>query len=252
MTKKLHVIYEPKGNAGEYNSLACNLYNGCDHGCSYCYSPRVLHKTRESFRFNVKPRKQILEKLLLDAGTLQNQNITDSILLCFTCDPYCHAERTYRTTRQALKILLSHGLNVTILTKGGLRSEDDFDLLEKYPNQVTYATSLTTNNEYERNLYEPHAAPAEERINALKNAKRIGLKTWVSCEPVLNPITTLLLINRAAPYTDLFKIGKWNYDKDANKINWNAFVEDAINICNKLNKPYYIKKDLLPYLPDKV
>ena len=29
-------IYKPKGAAGEYAEYACNLYDGCTHGCTYC------------------------------------------------------------------------------------------------------------------------------------------------------------------------------------------------------------------------
>ena len=31
-------IYEPKGRAGEYCGLAINIYNGCNHGCTYVCS----------------------------------------------------------------------------------------------------------------------------------------------------------------------------------------------------------------------
>ena len=33
-------IYKPEGKAGEYSEWACNLYNGCSNGCTYCYLKR--------------------------------------------------------------------------------------------------------------------------------------------------------------------------------------------------------------------
>ncbi|KAA6320448.1 hypothetical protein EZS27_029784 [termite gut metagenome] len=30
-------IYNPSGKAGEYSYWACNFYNGCSNGCTYCY-----------------------------------------------------------------------------------------------------------------------------------------------------------------------------------------------------------------------
>ena len=60
------------------------------------------------------------------------------------------------------------GLNVTIPTKGGARSERDFDLLAQYPGQATYAATLVFSDERCRTRYETGtAAPTEERIAAL-------------------------------------------------------------------------------------
>ena len=35
-------IYEPRGRAREYSPFALNCFKGCDHGCQYCYVPRMM------------------------------------------------------------------------------------------------------------------------------------------------------------------------------------------------------------------
>lgn len=55
-------IYEPRGRAREYGELAVNIYTGCNHGCSYCYAPAVLHRGREEFA-EVRPRPGIVEEV---------------------------------------------------------------------------------------------------------------------------------------------------------------------------------------------
>lgn len=45
------LLYQPKGAAGEYAKWALNLYNGCSHGCTYCYNRRGV----QSHAFGDKP-----------------------------------------------------------------------------------------------------------------------------------------------------------------------------------------------------
>ncbi|MFA5410065.1 MAG: radical SAM protein [Bacilli bacterium] len=244
----LKVIYEPRGRAGEYADLACNLYAGCDHGCVYCYAPLATRKSRETFNVP-SPRAGILNKILDDAQELQRQRETRSILFCFTCDPYQKIDERYQITREALKILLGHGLNVTILTKGGARSERDFDLLAEHPDQVTYAATLVFTDEERRLRYETGTAtPTMERITALKRAHRLGIQTWVSLEPVFDPVQSLDLIRQTHEFVDLYKVGTLNYMLEAKAIDWSAFGRDAIALLESLGKDYYIKDDLKRHL----
>jgi len=244
----LKIVYEPKGKAGEYAELAANLYAGCDHGCTYCYAPAATHKLRETFNIPV-PRAGAISKLYDDAEELAAMHEKRSILLSFTTDPYQLIDVKYQLTRQALATLLDHGLNVTILTKGGKRSERDFDIIAKYPGQVTYAATLVFTDEEHRRRYEPGtAAPTIERIAALKHAHDMGIKTWVSMEPVFDPIQSLNLIKQTADFVDLYKVGKLNYAPEAKLIDWKKFGFEAVDLLEKLGKNYYIKDDLKRYI----
>ena len=244
----LRVVYEPRGKAGEYAGLACNLYAGCDHGCTYCYAPAATRKTREKFN-SPSPRAGVLGKLLQDADELGRLHEQRSILLSFTCDTYQEIDVRYKLTREALKILLPRGLNVTILTKGGARSERDFDLLAQYPEQVTYAATLVFTNEEQRRVYETGtAAPTAERIAALKRAHGLGIRTWVSLEPVFDPVQSLDLIRQTHEFVDLYKVGTLNYMQEAKAIDWATFGYDAIALLESLGNNYYIKKDLKRHL----
>jgi DNA repair photolyase len=67
----MRVIYLPKGRALEYAPLAVNLYNGCPHGCRYCYAPAMMHTTRKAWHVAAVPRKGILDALELEAALRQ-------------------------------------------------------------------------------------------------------------------------------------------------------------------------------------
>ena len=106
-------IYQPKGAAREYGELALNIYTGCPHRCYYCFAPNVLHRIRDTFHNEVKPRENIVEET---HKQLEREHITDKrIHLCFTCDPYPVGHDT-TVTREIIKMLKEHGNSVQILT----------------------------------------------------------------------------------------------------------------------------------------
>ena len=229
-------IYEPKARAKEYGDYAINIYTGCPHNCYYCFAPAVLRKSREAFRTDIQPRKGIVEAV---KRQLDKERITGKLIhLCFTCDPY---PRGYdcSATREIIKAIKATGNHVQILTKNGTDAERDFDLLDGNDwFGVTYAGYL---HRGDVSTAEPEAGTPYERLFALWHAHNLGIKTWVSCEPVLDANDVLYLI-KVACYIDKFKIGKMNYHPS--KINWKEFGKAAEAACKKYGRNYYIKDDL--------
>lgn len=241
-------IYVPKGKAGEYADFALNLYLGCDHGCTYCYAPGVMHRERKDFNNNVSVRSEILDKLRKDAPDYKGKKI----FLCFTCDPYTRIDNVPGpVTREAIEILRDAGAGVEILTKAGLASTYDFDLLATTKVPSAYGTTLVTWQHNKSINIEPHAAPPMARIEALRRAHNQGINTFASLEPVMWPEETLSIIGLIHRFTDRIKIGRWNYDKAANKIDWRKFALDAIELCDKLGVDYLIKRDLAVFLENE-
>jgi DNA repair photolyase len=243
---KTSVIYRPRGKALEYCELAANLYRGCGHGCTYCYAPGVLYTSRDKF-LSATPRPDIVKKLTQDATNLSKDESMHGrqVLLCFTCDPYQPLDIEYQLTRQAIEILHENMLNVCILTKGGKRSERDFDLLNK---NDAYAATLTFIDKRLSLEFEPKASIPEERFAALARAHDLGIPTWVSLEPVINPAESLKIIEQTSSYVDMYKIGVWNYDKRAAELDYAGFLAEAVELISAAGARYYIKKDMARYL----
>ncbi len=238
-------IYTPKGKAREYGAYALNLYDGCSHGCQYCFVPAVLHRTREAFG-HAMLRKIDWAKLEREIKALPAKS---EVFLCFTCDPYQVLDEAEKRTRRTIDLFHSHGVGVRILTKAGSKSTRDFDLLSARPELSSYGTTLTFTNVYDEVTWEPGAGTYFSRIGALREAHRQNIQTWVSMEPVVDPKQSLELIEMAAPFTDSFKIGRWNHDQRSNEIDWNTFVRDAVDLLCDLHKSYYIKQETRPFLP---
>jgi len=227
-------IYTPKGRAKEYGELAINIYTGCNHGCTYCYAPLVLKKDRTTFHSVVEPRPGIVEAT---KRQIEREGITGKLIhLCFTCDPY-PADIDTIPTREIIKVIKAAKNNVQILTKGGVRAERDFDILDS--NDWFGITLTNSGNIPDEN--EPGAASPAERFKALINAKWAGIRTWVSLEPVIFPDFVYDVLADGST-VDLFKIGKMNYAKSA--INWAEFGRKCERLCIEHGHNYYIKEDL--------
>ncbi|MFA5186845.1 MAG: radical SAM protein [Patescibacteria group bacterium] len=238
-------IYESKGKAAEYCRYALNLYRGCDHCCSYCYAPAVLRMGHEEFGADPQPRPGVIESLRKTAHKFAGK----WVLLSFTSDPYQAANEKHGLTRQALEIMRQAEVRPVILTKGGTRSTVDFDILQMMGKNAAYGTTLTLDDETRDSEWEPGAGKTWERLGALRRAYELGIRTWVSFEPVLNPQQTLDFMYHVAPFCDEMKIGRWNHDARANLIDWAAFGVRAVDLAERLGVRYYVKDDLRKHLP---
>lgn len=230
-------IYVPKGRALEYGDYALNIYTGCPHRCYYCFAPSVLRKDRETFHTDVRPREGIIEAA---RRQLEKDGITGKLVhLCFTCDPYPKGYDS-TVTREIITLLKEHGNHVQILTKNGADAMRDFDLLDGKDwfgvTHTGYNESPTTSPPIE-----PNAGTLFDRIKALVIAKNRGIRTWVSCEPTIDPNGVLKLIETGS-YIDLFKIGKLNYHPSS--VDWAHFGRVAEERCKEHGRNYYIKDSL--------
>jgi len=244
----MSILYAPSGRAQEYSKLAANLYRGCAHGCQYCFGPDQLHMNRDEFGKPI-PRSNAIALLEKDLQKLDPSLAGESVLLSFTCDPYQPINDAYHLTRDAIELLHSYEMPVTILTKGGFRSTVDFDLFQ--PGDQ-YATTLTFMDVALQEKYEPGAAPMADRIAALQQAHDGGIFTWVSLEPVICPRQTLQLIHETADFVDHYKVGILNhndpdsptYIPEARNIDWELFGMEVVSLFSRMRKSYYIKDDL--------
>ena len=243
----MSVIYEPKGRAREYAALAANLYSTCPHACSYCYCPSILKKKPEDFHISAIPRKDILKSIRREAPRYNGDE--REIHLCFIGDPYVPEEAELRITRQVLEIFLENNCRVEILTKAGALVQRDFDLMKEL--DVRFGQTLIFFDDCFREKFEPGAASISERIKNIKKAKELGIRTWISAEPVINPFQIFKLIEELKDYVDKWFIGKINYNKILeNAVNWKKFYYDAREMLEKYNCNYKFKNSIMKFIEE--
>jgi DNA repair photolyase len=261
----MNLIYEPRGPAKEYAPLALNLYAGCPHGCRYCYVPGCLRCSAADFaaragrpRAGFEPDGPGWRKLEREAAALAAAGDQREILLSFTSDPYQEAEKELHLTRRALEHLRSWWFSAfnrpaTVLTKRpALAWGLDRGLL--LAGHFRLATSVTGLGLDWRNRWEPDCAKTGwQRLSALAAARKDGISTWVSLEPVIDPAEGLAVLRRivevqAAPHV---KIGKLNHHPEwIAGVDWPAFVAEAREVAAKGGLEISWKESLRPYLKE--
>lgn len=246
----LHIIYKPKGRALEYAPLACNLYMGCTHGCKYCYAPGCVRRSLKDWKSLVVVRKDVVNLFEKDCKWLASHMPDDEnrrVLFCFLSDPYQPLEGRMHITRKCLKSAKKHGIKVDILTKGSYERVAK-DLLLMKEAGVRLGVTLSFVDDSKRKEWELGAAPVADRLQLLKTAHDMGISTWVSVEPVIDPDEALGVIESAHAFVNRWKIGKLNYNKTIEqKVDWHKFYWDIRAIKKKYGLDMYIKKSLRSY-----
>lgn len=239
-------IYTPAGKALEYAGLALNLYNGCPHGCTYCYARRIARMTLEQFRA-YKPREGLLTAL---KEQLQAGDFTGKLIhLCFNCDPF-----PYRLTDNdayslaAIRLIHEAGAYVQVLTKGA----PDAALFDLLGRGDKFGVTVTCFDVEKQRELEPYAAPTVTRLECLESAKAAGIETFVSCEPVLDMGAVEALI-KYRDDIDEYRIGKLNYNAELERQlraeyfldrSWEEFGRDVEELCKKHGRKYLLKDSL--------
>ena len=165
-----------------------NPYQGCEHGCIYCYA-RNSHQywgysaglDFES-KLIAKPNApQLLEKKLLS----KNWQVAP-ISLSGNTDCYQPLEKEMKITRQLLAIFLKYRHPVSIITKNQLVLRD-LDLLKPLAEQnlVHVYISVTTLDEGLRRKMEPRTATGANRLKVVETLTQAGIPTGVMTAPII-------------------------------------------------------------------
>jgi DNA repair photolyase len=169
-----------------------NSYQGCEHGCIYCYA-RPNHAY-----LDLSPGLDFETKLFAkpDAAALLRRELgrrgyaPAPIAMGTNTDPYQPIEGRYRITRSILEVCLETGHPVTITTKSD-RVVRDLDLLAELArrNLTAVSVSVTSLDPRLSGLLEPRAASPARRLVALERLVGAGIPAHVSVAPVIPAIT---------------------------------------------------------------
>lgn len=169
-----------------------NPFNGCEHGCIYCFArpTHAYHDLSPGLDFETRLFAKPNAAELLRATLAKPKYTPRPIAMGTNTDPYQPIERQYRITRQVLEVCLDARHPVTITTKSD-RVLDDLDLLVELAqrNLAAVAISVTTLDPRLSGKLEPRAAAPAKRLAALGKLVAAGIPTHCSIAPVIPAIT---------------------------------------------------------------
>jgi DNA repair photolyase len=165
-----------------------NPYQGCEHGCIYCYA-RPTHAylgLSPGLDFETKIFAKSNAAELLRAAFAEPGYVPSVIALGANTDPYQPAERRLGITRAVLQVLAECNAPVGITTKSALVTRD-IDLLAPMAEKglVRVNVSLgTLDHELARKL-EPRANAPTRRIEAMRELAAARIPVAVFTSPLI-------------------------------------------------------------------
>jgi DNA repair photolyase len=165
-----------------------NPYQGCEHGCIYCYA-------RNSFEYwGYSAGLDFESKILVkkDAPKLLRKFLQHPRWECVpismsgNTDCYQPAEKRFRLTRALLEVCNEFNQPVGIITKNASILRDK-DLLQEMAAKriVSALISITSFNEDLRRVMEPRTTTAEQRLRTIETLSKAGVQMGVMLGPMI-------------------------------------------------------------------
>lgn len=169
-------------------AYSLNPYQGCEHGCVYCYA-RNSHEyygfsAGVDFESKIVIKKKAPE--LLRELFSSKKWIPAPISISGNTDCYQPIERKMEITRKLLQVCLEYKNPVGIITKNSLILRD-LDILQELAgyNLVTVFTSVTSMDENLRRKLEPRTSKYMDRIKVIEALSKAGIHTGVMNAPII-------------------------------------------------------------------
>lgn len=169
-------------------AYSLNPYQGCEHGCIYCYA----RNTHEYWGFSAGldfESKIVVKKnapALLEKFILHPDWSATPISISGNTDCYQPLEKKYEITRALLKVLAQYRHPAGVITKNSLILRD-IDLLTDLAkdNLMHVYISITTLDEDLRRVMEPRTASAQKRLKTIEALAKAGIPVGVMTAPII-------------------------------------------------------------------
>ncbi|NMH89227.1 PA0069 family radical SAM protein [Flavivirga algicola] len=174
-------------------SYSMNSYQGCEHGCIYCYARNSHEYWGYSAGLDFERRIMVKKAApkLLEAKIKKKSWKAHPIVMSGNTDCYQPAEKQFKITRQCLEVFLKYKHPAAIITKNALILRD-LDVLKALANDnlISVNLSITSLSEDTRRILEPRTATIKKRLETVKVLSENGIPVNVMLAPIIPSINS--------------------------------------------------------------
>ncbi|NNC82950.1 MAG: PA0069 family radical SAM protein [Flavobacteriales bacterium] len=186
-------IITPNSSPDVPFDLSINPYQGCEHGCVYCYA-------RNSHQYwGYGPGRDFERAILVkkNAATLLEKTFRkksyrpELIVISGNTDCYQPIERKLGLTRQLLQVFQRYQHPVGLITKNSM-IQRDIDILAAMAEKdlVRVTISITSLKEETRRKLEPRTASVSQRLKTVRRLSDAGIPVNVNLAPIIPAINS--------------------------------------------------------------
>jgi DNA repair photolyase len=207
-------------------ALQLSTYWNCENECNHCY----LRRMNRTWGNDLRPLDiEILEKQVYNAKNYSGKNPLKiavknkkTIYLGAKSDAYQNAEKKYKVTRKALRILLEEGYSIVIATMFTDNVYDDMELLLEFKNQVILMPIVSPGLDKDWEILEKKATTRPiKRIKAAADFQKQGFQIGINGEPFIPGFHTIKEFSYILDLLKEYNLKNYNtYNLHLN--DWNA------------------------------
>lgn len=198
-TKTIRISTFPKSVVNKVSSpdvgmgYSLNPYQGCEHGCVYCYARNSHEYWGYSAGLDFEQKILIKQNAvqLLEKKLQSSRWEAAPISLSGNTDCYQPVEQELEITRKLLQTFLKYRHPVGIITKNAL-IQRDLDILKELSADglVQVHISITSLEESTRRILEPRTASIKKRLETVEKLSAAGIPVSVMMAPVIPGINS--------------------------------------------------------------
>lgn len=164
---------------------AVNVTRGCEFDCVYCYARGYPEApaTGEVYLYRNLP-----EQLAAELDNPRRRTAVRRVIFNTASDSFQTHPAVLDITYQAMQALFKRRIGFSFLTKGRIPPRF-IALFAEHPGLVSARIGLVSTRPRFREVFEPHAATAAERLQNIANLRVAGVEVEVRVDPIIPFLT---------------------------------------------------------------